>query len=539
MQSPASRYPQSVSMTLRQGWHARRLIGPSPLHGSNGLRFGGDGRLYIAEALGSRITAWDLAEGNLFTISPQGSAIVAPDDLAFDSKGNLYITEVQNGRLTRLTPDGRTEVVYTGLHEVNGITIYKDRIFVDECRSGGRVMELYADGRSPRVLASDFPLPNALAVGPDQQLYFPVIGDNAIWRIALDGGSSSRVFTNLNMPTAVKFDKQGSLYCTEARSGDLLKMDITTGQQQRVASLDPGLDNLEIADNGTVYVSSFIAGGVISVAVDGARTTVIPHGLLGPYGIAIDDGGTLYAAEGFSVAAVTPDGEVHRVIQLMDHNYPGFVTGIAAFGDGQLTMTTAQGKVISFNLGNRESMIRADNLDELHDIALTASGDIIVAEGGAGRILRISGETISVIASGLIRPMGVCVDENGEIYVTDEGAGQVLHLRENGIHVLATLKKPQGIVCVGRDLLVADVETRNIVSVSLKDLRQSVICAGTPVGAPPGVAPKILPGNPGLLGGPLTPFCGLATDSAGIIYLSANGEGSIIALSSVKPKNLD
>ncbi len=37
------------------------------------------------------------------------------------------------------------------------------------------------------------PSPNAMEVGPDGLLYFPVMGANEIWRIDPDGGEPQRV----------------------------------------------------------------------------------------------------------------------------------------------------------------------------------------------------------------------------------------------------------------------------------------------------------------------------------------------------------
>ena len=37
------------------------------------------------------------------------------------------------------------------------------------------------------MLLENVPSPNAMEVGPDGLLYFPVMGANEIWRISLDG----------------------------------------------------------------------------------------------------------------------------------------------------------------------------------------------------------------------------------------------------------------------------------------------------------------------------------------------------------------
>ncbi len=88
-----------------------RLTAPSRLFGANGLRTGPDGRIYIAQVTGSQISALDIATGEVETVSAKGGDIIAPDDVAFDAGGNLYATEVMDGRVSVRDTDGRTRVL--------------------------------------------------------------------------------------------------------------------------------------------------------------------------------------------------------------------------------------------------------------------------------------------------------------------------------------------------------------------------------------------------------------------------------------------
>ena len=98
--------PQAAS-----GWQLSRRLPASGLYGSNGMQFGPDGRLYVTQAFGSQITAVDITTRALELISPLGGAIVAPDDIAFDSHGNFYATEVMSARVCMRTPAGEVSIV--------------------------------------------------------------------------------------------------------------------------------------------------------------------------------------------------------------------------------------------------------------------------------------------------------------------------------------------------------------------------------------------------------------------------------------------
>jgi hypothetical protein len=95
--------------------------------------------------------------------------------------------------------------------------------------------------------------------------------------------------------------------------------------------------------------------------------------------------------------------------------------------------------------------------------------------------------------------------------------------------VLDGLQQPQGIAHCGGRLYVVDAAAKSLVEQDLASGRRREIAAGLPVGAAPGVAPKPLKGF-APFSGPLGPFAGLAAGPDGTLYLSADAEGSIMAL---------
>ncbi len=62
MAQNASRYSQPSGATAAAGWKLSQLTQPSALFGANGMRFGPDGRLYVAQAFGSQISALDIGD---------------------------------------------------------------------------------------------------------------------------------------------------------------------------------------------------------------------------------------------------------------------------------------------------------------------------------------------------------------------------------------------------------------------------------------------------------------------------------------------
>jgi len=530
MAQNASRYSQPSGATAAAGWKLNQLTQPSTLFGANGMKVGPDGRLYVAQAFGSQISALDIGDGNVTTISPIGGAVVAPDDLAFDSRGNLYVTEVMSERVSVRAPNGDRRVIADNVPAANGITTYQDRLFMDECRPNGRLFELFPDSRPPRMLAENLPLPNALAVGPDGNLYFPAIGANEIWRIPLAGGRPECFAANLAVPTAVKFNSKGSLLSTQGRSGEILRFDIQSGARSVAATVRAGLDNLALSPDDRLFVSHFTDGGVAEIMADGSERRLVPPGFLGPMGLAVATDGVLYAADGISMAAVGRDGACHRVGMLFDGQFPGFVRGLAAGTDGTVVVSTSAGDVTTYHPVTHAMTENLKGLNELYGVAVAPNGAIIVAEGGEGHVLIVSGTEVKVAARGLARPTGVAAASDGSCYVCEADNGRVVHLNGGVSTVVDGLKEPHGILLLGDDLYIVDAGARDLVTFSLKTRKRATIASNLPVGAPPGVVPKPLAGIAGLLPGPLRPFAGIAADSSGTIFVAADGDGSVIAV---------
>jgi sugar lactone lactonase YvrE len=204
---------------MQSGWSSRYVAPPSSLFGANGVRAGADGRLYVAQLAGSRISAIDPDTGGIEHLETTGGEITGPDDLAFDEAGNMFITEFTAKRVSMRAPGGATCILRDDIPGANAITVHEGRLLVGECRIGARIMELDRNGGAPRIILENVPMANAFEVGPDGKLYFPVMGTNEIWRVNLDGSECEVVAGDLGVPDSVKFDSKGRIVSTQMASG--------------------------------------------------------------------------------------------------------------------------------------------------------------------------------------------------------------------------------------------------------------------------------------------------------------------------------
>ncbi|HEX7822165.1 MAG TPA: SMP-30/gluconolactonase/LRE family protein [Sphingobium sp.] len=528
MSVQSGRYKAATIATLAEGWSIERLTQPSRLHGANGLRTGPDGRIYVAQVAGSQISAIDPDTGEIETISAMGGNIVAPDDLVFDDEGNLYVTEITEGRVSRLAPDGRYDVVYGETPVANPITFHQGRLLSGECRPGGRILELDRNGAAPRVILEDVLMPNAFEVGPDGKLYYPVMGLNQIHRISLDGGEPEVVATDLGVPDSVKFDSKGFIVSTQVASGQVLRIDPRTGDKQVLADIGPGLDNCTFVGD-RLFVSG-IDGHIHEILGEGEVKPLVERGLQWPLGLAVGGDGALFVADGGFSYTLRPGGALELAGMFFTSGYPGYVRDVVASGPGEWIVTTGNGDVARYRPAAGESAFLVNGLDRLMGVDVASGGAVVVAEYGTGRILSISGGETSELATGLDKPMGLAIGSDGTVYIAESAAGRVVKLSGGKVQtVVDGFRQPQGIAVQGGKLYIVDTLAKDVTEYDLSAGTRRTIASALPVGAPAGVVPPLA--KPvGTLAGPMIPFSGIAVGGDGTLYVAGDAEGSVLAI---------
>jgi DNA-binding beta-propeller fold protein YncE len=91
------------------------------------------------------------------------------------------------------------------------------------------------------------------------------------------------------------------------------------------------------------------------------------------------------------------------------------------------------------------------------------------------------------------------------------------------------LHTPHGILVRDGALYIVDSGNKELISYDLNTSTRTTIATGLPVGPPPGVTPKPLKGMPPF-SGPQGPFAGIAAGADGPLYVSADGDGSVLAV---------
>lgn len=500
---------------------------------ANGITIGKDGWVYVAQAMGSEVSRVHPETGEVQLYARADCGINGPDDVAFDTKGNLYVTELFVGRVGVVRPDGTYETVGEGFPSANGIATHGDRLFVNEYREGGGLYEVDPTTGDRRAIALNLSWPNGMSISPEEVLYYPAVHVGEIWQVNLDGSDHRRIVDGLNVPTAVKYGPDGQIYTTE-HGGRVLRIDPATGAVDHIATLTPGLDNLVFTDTGHLIASNSVEAVLTEIDLTTHKTRqILQPGLTGPFGIASKDGDSYVVTDPFSYLVVEKDGSSRRPATDSTPGFPGVLRGVESMPNSDdFVFTSMSGTVSRFNpdSGNR---ILAEGLATPMGIAARESV-FAVAEYGAGQLVIIddSADPI-VLATDLVRPIAV-TDMDGKAWlVTESGRGAVTAISSDGVSrtLIEGLAEPHGVAWHDECIYVVERGARRLTRWSQDGSLLGVIVEGLPVGPAGGVVMPELPGIPPIAPGPWPPFSDMTVLDSGDILITSDQLGTVLKVS--------
>ncbi len=323
---------------------------------------------------------------------PAGNALLRyPQALTFDPKGNLYIADIGNVRIRKVSTSGTISTVAG-----NGT--------LGDGGDGGPALEA--------EFSSDIP---SLAAGADGTFYVADAGNHRVRKVSPDGKISTVVSGRSMTLGKLGLDAAGNLYIRDRASGRALKLDpegnLSTifEVENRGGRRQPA--TVTVVRNGSSYVLDRQRRQVRMVAPDGTDTVVAGAEnsntvfagdggpataalLADPRDIAISSNGDLYISDyDFAVRVVTADGKINTVV-----GRPHFA------GDG--------------------GPARKALFTHPYGLTLDSAGNVYVADMENHRVRRIDGRgTISTIAG----PGEITTDETA----TGPRMGRVLTVAVN------------------------------------------------------------------------------------------------------------
>ena len=526
--------PASTSPPTRPAsWAApEALVAPSAFAGVHGLAVDAKGRLLAGSVLGNTMWEVDRSTGaaRVFIDAPEGQA----DDIAVGPKGELAWTNYLMGMLRYRESDGAPmRVLAKDLPGLNSLDFDRrnGRLYASQVFLGDALWEIDREGQKPpRLIRKDMGGFNGFEVGPDGMLYGPLWFKGQVVKIDPANGSMTVIADGFKIPAAANLDGKGNLWVVDARSGELVRVELATGRKTVAKQLRPSLDNLAIAPDGTIYVSNMANNEVQAFnPATGELRTLTSGKVAAPAGMKID-GNDLWVADVFGFRQVdVRTGEVRDIFRMQrdpELDYP-FAVGLSPklFALSSWFTGTVQ-------LVDRQTLKTVETIHGLKapfDAIPMPDGSVIYAEIATGSITRASGPKFaqkSVLASGLNGPVQMIVGQDGALYVT-EAAGRLLRIPLDASAPLRAVAEglalPEGLAQTPwGSFIVAESAARRLVEIAPDGSRRTV-AENLPIGLAPG------PGLP-----PPYVVTGVAVGRDGSIYMAADRNNAIYRIRPVR-----
>jgi sugar lactone lactonase YvrE len=222
------------------------------------------GNLFVAESFAGDI-------GRIYECTPSGtcsifaSGLREPNGLAFDGKGNLFVTDSVTGSIYEFAPNGSRSTFASGLGFPRGLAFDRRGNLFETNVHSGTICEFAPNG-SRTTFASGLDYPEFLTFDGSGNLFESDSLSGKIYEFAPDG-TRSTFASGLNSPSGLAFDSRGNLF---------------------------------EADNGS--------GNIYEFTPDGGRSTFASGSGYCPNGLAIDGSDDLFVSGGDVVVELRPTG---------------------------------------------------------------------------------------------------------------------------------------------------------------------------------------------------------------------------------------
>jgi streptogramin lyase len=535
--APPASAPPPPSATRPASWAAPEvLVAPSAFAGVHGLAIDSKGRLLAGSVLGNTLWEVDRSTGaaKVLIDAPEGQA----DDIAVGPQGELAWTNYLMGMLRYRENDAAPmRVLAKDLPGLNSLDFDRKngKLYASQVFLGDALWEIDRTGQKPpRLIKKDMGGFNGFEVGPDGLLYGPLWFKGQVVKIDPANGNMTVIADGFKIPAAANLDGKGNLWVVDARSGELVRVDLATGGKTVAKQLRPSLDNLAIAPDGMIYVSNMANNEVQSFnPATGELRTLTSGKVAVPAGLKID-GNDLWVADVFGFRQVdVRTGAVRDVFRMQrdpDLDYP-FAVGLSAKLFALTSWFTG-----TVQLVDRQTLKTVETIHGLKapfDAIPMPDGSVIYAEIATGSITRASGRRFadkSVLASGLNGPVQMVVGQDGALYVT-EAAGKLLRIPLDASAPLRTvadgLALPEGVAQTPwGSFIVAESAARRLVEIDPSNGTRRTVAENLPIGLAPG------PGLP-----PPYVVTGVAVGRDGTVYMAADRNNAIYRIRPVIQRN--
>ena len=235
-----------------------------------------------------------------------------PDDLIFDTQGNLLFSDPHNNFVGRLDAAKHTFTkIHQGIQAPEGLVVLSDGTLIVAEQNTQRILAYKPGATTPTVLRT-LPGPPSAAnckEGVDniafdqitQTLIIPDSPTGDVYRMSTDGKTFTLLASGLTRPVGAVVDSQGTIYVADECGGAVWRI-ARNGQKSSIGGFGMP-DDVAFDSQGNLLVID-LAPAIHSLIrvnlASGQRTVLGSQGYIEPQGLIVDHNGDIFVSDDFA-----------------------------------------------------------------------------------------------------------------------------------------------------------------------------------------------------------------------------------------------
>ena len=353
-----------------------------------------------AELLKGEARGVSITDNGLLTLAPKLDQVFDTEQpyiwsAAADAAGNIYLGTGHDGRLFRVTADGKGALLYKAAElDVTALAIAKDGSVFAATSPDGKVYRVGPDGKAEVYFDPGDKYIWSLAVMPDGSLAVGTGDSGKLYRVRAAGAkpeSSLLLKTNQTHVMSLAVTRQGDLIAGTDPGGLVLRVSADGKAFGLYDSVVREIHALSVANDGTIYALALSDAASTAKAQTAATTTVDVAAT-----VTTDESG---AAQPQATPPARSRNDLSNVRSAIFRILPDggsdvvwsstSVTGFAvsATGSGVLLGTSDKGRIYSITDDGRDTLLLQSPEGQVSAIA-THGSDVYVAASNQGKLFR-------------------------------------------------------------------------------------------------------------------------------------------------------
>ncbi len=448
-----------------------------------------------------------------------GSGFSAPNALAVDLSGNIYVADQGSNSIKMMPAAGGTPVVKgSGFISPSGVAVdITGNIFVAD-KGNSVVKKIPIAGGAITVVGTGFTTPVSVATDFLGNVYVADQGSHSVKKISYVDGSTATLGTTFTTLNSIASDGAGNVYVSDAGTKLITKIPAGGGAGVTIGSGFVAPTGVTVDALGDVFVTES-AGSVKEIVAGTTTVTTVISGFSTPQGIVIDLYGDLLVADAGNnaIKEVTPIGGYYITPALPNgltvNTTTGAITGTPTTARPSLNYTASAynpsgGNSFVLNITVAAGLAPTVIYNSGSPLAYTAGTAITALSPTSNGVAAVGFSATGVaVGSNFTNPRGVAFDYQGNMYVADYTANTVRKFPYNGSSPVTIGSGFNGPTAVAVDQL-GDVYIADYGNNAIK---------------------KIFSGQttPIPVGSGFSHPTGIALDAAGNLYIADNGNSVV------------